>query len=114
MSVLPTRLLFICSRNKLRSPTAEAVLNGVDGVDGVEAISAGTNNDSETPLSGDLIEWADAIYVMQRQHQKKVTQKFRTQLRNKDLHILGIADDYRYMDPALVTLIKRKFPQWFN
>ncbi|MEO9617257.1 MAG: phosphotyrosine protein phosphatase [Parasphingorhabdus sp.] len=111
MSALPTRLLFICSRNKLRSPTAEAVLNGIDGV---EAISAGTNNDSETPLSGDLIEWADAIYVMERQHQKKVTQKFRAQLKDKDLHILGIADDYRYMDPVLVTLIKRKFPRWFG
>lgn len=108
---MSTRLLFICSRNQLRSPTAEAVLNIVDGV---EAISAGTNNDAETPVSGDLIEWADIIYVMERQHHKKVTQKFNAQLKGKDLHVLGIADNYRYMEPALVTIIKCKFPQWFG
>jgi len=58
----PVKLLFVCSRNRWRSPTAEAVLNQVDGV---TAISAGINHDAETPLSGDLIEWADRIYVME-------------------------------------------------
>jgi len=55
------RLLFICSENRLRSPTAEAVFSEYDGV---EAIGAGTNADAETPVSGDLIEWADIVLVM--------------------------------------------------
>ena len=55
------RLLFICSENRLRSPTAEAVFFEYDGV---EAIGAGTNADAETPVSGDLIEWADIVLVM--------------------------------------------------
>ena len=40
----PKRLLFICSRNRLRSPTAETVCQGLERV---EAISAGTNEDAE-------------------------------------------------------------------
>lgn len=59
------RLLFICSENRLRSPTAEAVLSEYDGV---EAIGAGTNADAETPVSADLIEWADIVFVMEKVH----------------------------------------------
>ena len=68
-----TRLLFICGQNKWRSPTAEALFAGSDSV---EAISAGTNNDAETPISGDLIDWADHIYVMERTHRAKLTARF--------------------------------------
>lgn len=107
----PKRLLFICSRNQLRSPTAETVLNSVDGI---EAISAGTNNDAETTVTGDLIQWADEIYVMERRHHKKVMQSFHELLKSKSMHILAIPDDYAFMDPRLVTIIKRKFPQYFN
>jgi len=59
------RLLFICSENRLRSPTAEAVFSEYDGV---EAIGAGTNADAETPERGDLIEWADIVFVMEKVH----------------------------------------------
>lgn len=80
----------------------------------MEAISAGTNNDAETSVSGDLIEWADTIYVMERMHQTKVTQKFRSLLKDKPVRVLGIPDNYKYMDPKLIDLLKRKFPEWFS
>lgn len=48
-------LLFVCSKNRLLSPTAEEVFSEYEGV---KAISCGTNLDAETPLSDDLIEWA--------------------------------------------------------
>ena len=111
MSINPKRLLFICSRNQLRSPTAETLLSAIEGV---EAASAGTNNDAEMPVSGDLITWADVIYVMERRHHKKVTQKFGPLLKDKPVRVLGIADNYTYMEPALVELIKRKFPEFFS
>ena len=57
------KLLFVCSENRLRSPTAEAVFSEYEGV---EAVSAGTNDDAETPVSGDLIEWADVIFVISK------------------------------------------------
>lgn len=80
----------------------------------MEAISAGTNNDAETSVSGDLIEWADTIYVMERMHQTKVMQKFRSLLKDKPVRVLGIPDNYKYMDPKLIDLLKRKFPEWIS
>jgi protein-tyrosine-phosphatase len=61
------KLLFVCSRNRLRSPTAEAVFSSYPGI---EFMSAGTNKDAETPVSAELIEWADGILVMERTHQR--------------------------------------------
>ncbi|MDM8011429.1 MAG: phosphotyrosine protein phosphatase [Parasphingorhabdus sp.] len=110
MTSKPVRLLFVCSRNRWRSPTAEAVLNQVDGV---TAISAGTNHDAETPLSGDLIEWADRIYVMETAHKKKIEREYATLLKGKPVRNLAIPDNYRFMDEALVTRIRARFPEYF-
>ena len=110
MSDRPVQLLFVCSRNRLRSPTAEAVLNQVDGV---TAISAGINHDAETPLSGALIEWADRIYVMETAHKKKVSRQFAALLKDKPVQNLAIPDDFRFMDADLVARIKSCFPEYF-
>lgn len=96
-------LLFVCSENRLRSPTAERVFSGYSGV---TAIGAGTNADAATPVSGDLIEWADIILVMEKSHQKKVAAKFSELLRGKRLVVLGIPDVFEYMQPELVSLLK--------
>lgn len=111
MSSGPVKLLFVCSRNRLRSPTAEAVLNAVDGV---SAISAGTNHDAETPISGDLIEWADRIYVMENAHKKKIGRQYAALLQDKPIRNLAIPDNYRFMDPNLVARIKSGFPEYFT
>jgi predicted protein tyrosine phosphatase len=73
-------LLFICSKNKLRSPTGEEVFSEYDGTD---AIGCGTNADAATPLSGDLIEWADIIFAMEKMHQRKIIKKFKKILKGK-------------------------------
>ncbi|MGF1631415.1 MAG: low molecular weight protein tyrosine phosphatase family protein [Kiloniellaceae bacterium] len=100
-----THLLFICSQCKLRSPTAEAVFSQYEGI---EAISAGTNNDAETPLTADLIDWSDIVFVMEKAHRNRVTQKFRSWLRNKPLVVLGIPDNYAFMDAELVHLLETR------
>ena len=105
-----TRLLFVCGRNQWRSPTAEALFAGSDSV---EAISAGTNNDAEIPISGDLIDWADQIYVMERTHRAKVTARFAAQLDDKRINVLGIADKYRFMNDDLVRILQGKLKQWW-
>jgi predicted protein tyrosine phosphatase len=107
----PRRLLFVCSQNRLRSPTAEAVCTGIESV---EAISAGTNNDAEQPLTGDLIEWADVVIVMEREHHNRINRKFREQLKGTPLVVLGIPDDYDYMQPELVTLLKARLQRWIG
>ena len=98
-------LLFICSENKLRSPTAEAVFSEYENI---TAIGAGTNKDAETPLSGDLIEWADIILVMEKSHRNKVAKKYRELLKNKRLVVLDIPDNYDYMQVELINMLKSK------
>lgn len=103
------KILFICSENRLRSPTAAAVFSEYEGV---EAISAGTNSDCECPVTGDLIEWADVILVMETSHRNKVSRKFGELLRDKKLAVLDIPDIYEFMDPMLVALLKARVPRY--
>ena len=97
-------VLFICSQNRLRSPTAELVFATWPGV---ETASAGTNNDAETPLDAELVAWADLIFVMERPHRAKLQQKYRKALRGRVI-CLDIPDDYAFMEEALVRLLKVK------
>jgi len=99
------KLLFVCSENRLRSPTAEAVFSEYEGI---EAIGAGTNSDAETPVSGDLIEWADIILVMEKSHRNKISKKYKDLLKNKRLVVLDIPDNYECMQPELIQLLKTK------
>ena len=95
-------ILFVCSQNRLRSPNAEQVFADYPGV---EVASAGTNNDAENPLTGELVKWADMIVVMERQHKAKLQQKFRTSLRDQRIICMDIPDDYGFMDPELIHLL---------
>ncbi|MBO2650771.1 low molecular weight protein tyrosine phosphatase family protein [Shewanella algae] len=104
-----TKLLFVCSENRLRSPTGEEVFSAYEGV---EAIGCGTNSDAETPLSGDLVEWADVILVMEKSHKNKVSKKYKELLKNKRLVCLDIPDNYDRMQPELVKLLKNKVPKY--
>ncbi|TCK31293.1 putative protein tyrosine phosphatase [Ancylobacter aquaticus] len=100
-----TRLLFVCSRNKLRSPTAEQVFAGRDGLD---VASAGTNRDAETPLTAELVAWADIVFVMEKAHREKLQARYRAALKDKRLVCLDIPDRFAFMAPALVRLLERK------
>jgi predicted protein tyrosine phosphatase len=99
------RVLFICSQNRLRSPTAEKIFSSHPGI---EVASAGINHDAEEPLTAELIEWADLIFVMERNHRTKLSKKFRTHLKNKQITCLDIPDKYDYMDPTLIQLLRSK------
>lgn len=103
------KLLFVCSENRLRSPTAEAVFSEYNGI---EAIGAGTNADADTPLSGDLIEWADVILVMEKSHKNKVSKKYQELLKDKKLVCLDIPDNYDCMQPELIRMLETKVPRY--
>lgn len=98
-------LLFICSQNKLRSPTAEAVFAGAPGID---VDSAGLNNDAVVSLSPEQVEWADLIFVMEKTHREKLIRKYKRHLHRQRVIVLGIPDNYEYMDPVLVEFLKTK------
>ena len=102
-------MLFICSQNRLRSPTAEQVF--ADWL-GVETASAGLNNDAETPVSPELLNWCHLIFVMEKTHRNKLAKKFRAHLAGKRVICLDIPDDYEYMDPDLIALLRAKVPRF--
>ena len=99
------RLLFLCSQNRLRSPTAEAIFADHPNV---EVDSAGLNHDAVVPLSPEQIEWADVILVMERAHLNRLNRKFKPWLAGKRIAVLGIPDDYDCMDPELIRLLRVK------
>jgi len=99
------RVLFVCGRNRLRSPTAERVFSSYPDV---EVASAGVNPDAEERVSAELITWADLIFVMEKSQRSKMTKRFRPVLKNKQIVCLDIPDEYDYMDPELVRVLQRK------
>lgn len=103
------RYLFVCSQNRLRSPTAEHIFADRPGI---EVSSAGTNHDAENPLTPELIEWADTIFVMERAHRNKLQKRFRSSLGSRRVVCLDIPDDFEFMDPDLVRLLKAKMARY--
>jgi predicted protein tyrosine phosphatase len=100
-----TNLLFLCARNRLRSPTAERVFADRPGV---ETASAGLAPDADVPVDPEMIEWADLIFVMEAAHKAKLQRRFRPHLRRARVVVLGIPDDYVFMQPELVALLEKK------
>jgi len=99
------RVLFVCTQNRLRSPTAEQVFSQWSGV---ECASSGVHSSADVPLDRELLEWAELIFVMERAHRNKMARQFRAHLKGKRVICLGIPDDYEFMDPALVRLLELK------
>lgn len=98
-------VLFVCSQNKLRSPTAEQVFSEHPGI---EVASAGTNNDAETPLTSELVRWAHLIFVMEKGHRNKVQTRFKADLKDTRVICLDIPDEYEFMDELLVQLLRAR------
>lgn len=99
------KLLFLCSQNKLRSPTAEAVFCEYPGF---KVESAGLDRTAENPVSTEAIEWADIIFVMEKSHKSKLSKNFQPFLKGKRVICLDIPDEYEYMQADLIDLLKRK------
>ena len=100
-----TNLLFLCARNRLRSPTAERVFGSWPGV---ETASAGLAPDAEELVTADHLEWADIIFVMERAHRAKLQRRFKAHLKRARVICLDIPDDYDFMQPELVALLEQR------
>ena len=98
-------ILFICSQGKLRSPTAAQLYSNTPGL---EVASAGLNSDAVVPVKPDLLEWADRIFVMEKNHRNRLTRKFKTHLQGKRITVLGIPDEYDFMDEILLMILEQK------
>ena len=101
------RVVFVCTQNKLRSPTAEAIFARHPGW---QVASAGTAQKAETPLTRDLLEWADVAVCMEKRHRDWIRSRLKGTIPDDRMLILGIPDDYEFMDPDLVALLTRLVP----
>ena len=98
-----TKLLFVCSQNQWRSPTAEVLFKEHPLY---EARSAGTENGARVKLTAGHVGWADQIFCMEKKHAARVSERFAAALGDKPLIVLRIPDDYEFMDPALIDLLR--------
>lgn len=97
-------ILFVCSRNKRRSRTAENIFKNNNLF---VAKSAGFSEQSPVRINEKLILWADLILVMEYEHSKRLRQLFG----NLDLprtEVLKIKDNYDYMDEKLISILTEK------
>lgn len=92
-------LLFICSRNHWRSPTAEAIWRKHPDFN---VRSAGTSPRARKTVGSADIRWADVIFVMEQKHKNRLEAGFARLLTHKPVHVLNIPDEYQYMDPELI------------
>ena len=107
----PINLLFVCSRNQWRSPTAEAIWRRRPGFN---ARSAGTSPNARKTIGAADIRWADVIFVMERKHLHRLQANYARLLEHKPLYCLDIPDDFRYMDPELMELLEDTVASYLN
>ena len=88
----------------MRSSTAETVYRA----EGLNVRSAGIDKSARVPLSSDLINWADLILVMEEKHRVAIETHFGDEVSDKRIIVLDIPDNYYYMEPELVSLIRRR------
>lgn len=98
-------MLFICGRNKLRSPTAERVFTSYPGI---EVASAGLDEDSDVRVDPELLEWADIIFVMEKRQRARLSRRFGGHLRTQRIISLDIPDQYQFMDDELVRILSAR------
>jgi len=99
------KLLFLCGRNRRRSPTAEQIFGGLPGL---QVLSAGLSPESACQVDAEMLDWADLVLVMERSHQQRLTRMFGSALANKRVVCLGILDDYGFLDEELVRLLRQR------
>ncbi len=99
------RVLFVCTANELRSPTAEELFGSWADVD---AISVGTDPSSANPISAEIVASADVIYAMEKHHRDRIRKKYKDRPRDSDIITLYIPDEYERNDPELIALLEWK------
>lgn len=100
------KLLFICSRNRWRSPTAERVVRGWGGAH--EARSAGTSPQARVRVNERMLLWADVVFVMEARHRQMLRERFGATMREVEVVVLDVPDQWEADDPELVALLDRR------
>jgi protein-tyrosine phosphatase len=104
-------VLFICSKNKWRSRTAETIFRD-SPIHNVK--SAGTDEGARVKLTEKHLIWADIIFVMENKHRQIIKQKFQMDLDGDKIIVLDIPDEHQYMDEELIQMLKRAVSSYLD
>ena len=113
------QLLFVCSRNQWRSPTAANLFKNSQLY---VAKSAGTSDKARIKLTANLINWADQIFVMEKRHAAIIRQNYPDLMMDRSRSVSGrdsivtldISDDYQYMDPELIEILESRLAEYLD
>ena len=97
-------ILFVCSRNKRRSRTAEKIFSNDQRV---YVKSAGFSSKSPVKISEKLVNWADLILLMEYEHSKRLLDLYR-KIDIPKTEVLEIEDRFEYMDKELIEILTEK------
>ena len=103
--------MFVCSRNKRRSRTAEVIFRGDPRW---QVRSAGTEEGARVKVTAGMLGWADVVVVMEKRHKERLRQKYPEALAEKPCVCLFIADDYEYMEEELIRALREKMNEKFK
>lgn len=95
-------ILVVCGKNKIRSRTAEYIFKN-DLRFNIRSV--GLRTKSERRISDKDVLWADIILVMEDGYKARILGPFR-HLDLPPIEVLGIMDDYEYMDIELIDLLR--------
>lgn len=104
-------LLFLCSRNKRRSLTAERLF---DKRDGNRAYSAGTEPGARVKVTPGMLSRADVIFCMEKKHLRYIRDKYPDIIAGKQVVCLNIFDEFEFMDDELVDLLESVVSEYLD
>lgn len=99
------RVLFLCGKGRQRSPTAEQVFASLPGW---ETDCAGLGADADIPVSAEQLDWATHIAVMEKHQLARLRRTQGKRVSGRRLICLDIPDDYAFMQPELIALLKQR------
>jgi len=92
-------VLFVCSMNKWRSPTAEKIYSNHPLL---SARSGGTSSKARHHVSLNDLKWSDIVIVMESKHKQRLVADYPEAMKFREVHVLEIEDNYKYMEPELI------------
>ena len=105
------KLLFLCSKNRRRSLTAEKIFSGYQNC---MASSAGTESNARIKVTAGMIGWADIIFCMEKKHVRRLKEKYTDEIRGKKIVCLNIPDEYENMDEELQEILMSSVEEYLD
>ena len=99
------RVLFVCNQNRVRSVTAEYLYRPRQDM---EVRSAGIAASAGVPLTQELFEWADHVFVFSKRQENVIKGRYRDSFDARPVVCLGLPDRFEYKSPKLITALKKK------